>query len=276
MNESDLRIERYRLARERVLERIDAACARSGRRPAEVTLVAVSKTVPADALRDGVAAGLDLLGENRVQEGAAKVAEVPGARWHLVGPLQSNKARRALEVFDSIESVDSVELAERLDRLVREVRPGTRYPVLLQVNVDVDPAKAGFQPGDLAAALGPIGELSAVDVRGLMTIGRLAERPEDARSTFRVVARDIRTTAWRRRLDRGGPVDGHDRRLRARHRGGSDDRAGRSSHLWGACPRSRPWSRRGPPPLTSRAVRSPSAGRLAATSSPSSLPWRAF
>ncbi len=271
MSESDLRIERYRLARERVLERIDAACARSGRRPAEVTLVAVSKTVPADALRDAVAAGLDLLGENRVQEGAAKVAEVPGARWHLVGPLQSNKARRALEVFDSIESVDSVELAERLDRLVRAVRPGTRYPVLLQVNVDVDPAKAGFQPGDLAAALGPIGEPQR----------HRRPWPHDDRAAggaargcaidVPVVARDIRTTAWRQRLDRGGPVDGHDRRLRARHRGGSDDRAGRSSHLWGACPRSRPWSRRGPPPLTSRAVRSPSAGRLAATSSPSSL-----
>ncbi len=185
MSESDLRIERYRLARERVLERIEAACARSGRRPAEVTLVAVSKTVPADALRDAVAAGLDLLGENRVQEGAAKVAEVPGARWHLVGPLQSNKARRALEVFDSIESVDSVELAERLDRLAREVRPGTRYPILLQVNVDDDPAKAGFQPDGLATALDRIGGLDAIDVRGLMTIGRLAERPEDARSTFR-------------------------------------------------------------------------------------------
>ncbi len=94
------------------------------------------------ALRDAVAAGLTLLGENRVQEAVAKVAEVPGARWQLVGPLQSNKARRALEVFDAIQSVDSVELAERLDRLVPEVRPGGRYPVLLQVNVDLDPAKA--------------------------------------------------------------------------------------------------------------------------------------
>ena len=73
---------------------------------------------------------------------------MPGARWHLVGPLQSNKARRALEVFDAIQSVDSVELARRLDRLVPEIRPGRRYPVLLQVNVDDDPAKAGFDPDD--------------------------------------------------------------------------------------------------------------------------------
>jgi hypothetical protein len=185
MNEPDARVERYRAARERVLERIAAAAARAGREPSDVTLVAVSKTVPADALRDAVAAGLDLLGENRVQEGAAKAPEVPGARWHLVGPLQSNKARRALEVFDSIQSVDSIELAHRLDRLAREVRPGTRYPVLLQVNVDDDPAKAGFAAGELAGALDAIGDLDVLEVRGLMTIGRLVERTEDSRSTFR-------------------------------------------------------------------------------------------
>ena len=84
------------------------ACARAGRDPADVTLVAVSKTIRR-ALRDAVAAGLDLLGENRVQEAVAKVPQVPGARWHLVGPLQSNKARPAVEVFDAIESVDSIE-----------------------------------------------------------------------------------------------------------------------------------------------------------------------
>ena len=107
------------------------------------------------ALRDAVAAGLDLLGENRVQEAAAKVAEVPGARWHLVGPLQSNKARRAVEVFDAVQSVDSVELGGRLARLAEELRPGTRYPILLQVNVDGDPTKAGFAPDDLADARRP-------------------------------------------------------------------------------------------------------------------------
>ncbi len=195
------RIEQYRAARERVAARMADACARAGRRPAEVTLVAVSKTVPADALRDAVAAGLDLLGENRVQEGVAKAGEVPGARWQLIGPLQSNKARRALEVFEAIQSVNSVELARRLDRLAREVRPGTRYPVLLQVNVDDDPAKAGFAPGELAAALDGIGGLDAIDVRGLMTIGRLVARPEDARSTFR----SLRETSERLR-GAGAPI----------------------------------------------------------------------
>jgi len=179
------RIDTLRAARARVLERIAAACARSGREPAEVSLLAVSKTVPADALRDAVAAGLTRLGENRVQEGAAKAADVPGARWVLVGPLQANKARRALEVFESIQTVDSVGLAERLDRLAGELRPGARYPVLLQVNVDDDPAKAGFLPAELEAAIEGLARLEHLELGGLMTIGRLVDEPEAARPTFR-------------------------------------------------------------------------------------------
>ena len=178
------RIEAFRVARERVLARIAAACARVGRDPAEVTLLAVSKTVPADALRDAVSAGLDLLGENRVQEALAKAPDVPGARWQLVGPLQGNKVRKALETFESIQTVDSVALAERLDRLSGEMHPGTRYPVLLQVNVDDDPGKAGFLPPDLEAAIGRLGGLPNLDIRGLMTIGRLVDDPEAARPTF--------------------------------------------------------------------------------------------
>lgn len=172
-------------ARDRVLRRIAAACARVGRDPTEVALVAVSKTVDAGRLRAAVAAGLTLLGENRVQEGAAKASAVPGATWHLVGPLQSNKARRAVEVFDVIESVDGTELATRLDRLVAEVRPGQRYPVLLQVNVDRDPAKAGLSPDAILDALPVILALPNLAVGGLMTVGRLATDPDDARATFR-------------------------------------------------------------------------------------------
>ena len=177
----------YRAARDMVHARIEAACARVDRDPADVTLVAVSKTVPADRLRDAVSAGLDLLGENRVQEGVAKAAEVPGARWHLVGPLQGNKARKAVEIFECIESVDSVGLVERLDRLVSELRPGLRYPILLQVNVDDDPAKAGFQPRALGDAIGTLSKLQHLDIGGLMTIGRLVQEPSEARTTFRRV-----------------------------------------------------------------------------------------
>jgi pyridoxal phosphate enzyme (YggS family) len=179
------RIAAYRAARDAVLARIAAACERAGRVPSGVTLVAVSKTVPPDRVRDAVAAGLTLLGENRVQEGTAKAPEVPGARWHLVGPLQANKARKALGVFECIQSVDSVGLAERLDRLAGELRPDDRYPVLLQVNVDDDPAKAGFQPSVLADGLVALGALEHLEIRGLMTIGRLVGTPAEARTTFR-------------------------------------------------------------------------------------------
>ncbi len=183
------RAETIWVARERILGRVGEACARAGRDPGAVTLLAVSKTIPAEVLRDAVAAGFNRFGENRVQEALAKAPDVPGARWQLVGPLQGNKARKALEVFESIQSVDSVELAERLDRIVGDLRPGARYPVLLQVNVDDDPAKAGFQPGSLEAAIdrtaGPLGALACLEIRGLMTIGRLVDDPEAARPTFR-------------------------------------------------------------------------------------------
>ncbi len=190
MNAHVASVDALRAARAAVLARIEAACARVERDPVGVSLVAVSKTVDAVRLRDAVAAGLTLLGENRVQEGAAKAPEVPGATWHLVGPLQSNKVRRALEVFDTVESVDSVDLAERLDRVAREVRrsgPADRYPVLLQVNVDGDPAKAGFTTAALPEALAAISALDALEVRGLMTIGRLVPEPEAARPTFRAL-----------------------------------------------------------------------------------------
>jgi len=178
-------IEAVARARDAVLTRIALACGRVGRDPASVTLLAVSKTVDPARLRDAVAAGLTTFGENRVQEAAAKTLEVSGAEWHLIGPLQSNKARRALEVFASIQSVDSLDLARRLDRLVPEVRPGGRYPVLVQVNVDRDPAKAGFQPTEVDDAVSALLDLPNLDMRGLMTVGRLTTDPEEARQTFR-------------------------------------------------------------------------------------------
>ncbi|MEO8230266.1 MAG: YggS family pyridoxal phosphate-dependent enzyme [Chloroflexota bacterium] len=181
-------------ARAVVLERIAQACATAGRDPTSVRLVAVTKTVPPERIRAAVAAGLTTLGENRVREAEVKIDAVPGASWHLIGPLQSNKARRAVQTFEMIESVDSIELAARLDRVVREDRGleprgpvpvHLRLAVLLQVNVDDDPAKAGFRTNDLAAAVASLGSLEALRLDGLMTIGRLAEDPEAARPTFR-------------------------------------------------------------------------------------------
>ena len=189
-------------AKAAVAERIAMACARVGRDPASVTLVAVSKTVDAERLRAAVAAGLTTLGENRVQEAAAKAGLVPGATWHLVGHLQSNKVRLALDIFETIESVDSVELATRLDRLRAAAFEGSdpsspgslastargsdtaRHAVFVQVNIDEDPAKAGFLPDALPAALPAVLALPNLEVRGLMTVGRLAASPEAARPTF--------------------------------------------------------------------------------------------
>ena len=187
MTDRSAEVEALRSSYEAVLGRVAAACRRAGRDTADVTVVAVSKTVETDRLRAAIEAGITTLGENRVQEAEGKVGDVAGGRWHLVGPLQSNKARRALETFDVIQTVDSVALAERLDRLAREVRgagPSARYPVLLQVNVDDDPSKAGLSPDDLPDAIDAIGRLDALDAQGLMTIGRLVSDGDAARPTF--------------------------------------------------------------------------------------------
>jgi len=173
----------FRAARDGVLERIRAACSRAGREPRDVTLVAVSKTVPAERLRAAAAAGLTLLGENRVQEGVAKRPLVPGAAWHLIGPLQSNKVRQAVTAFDAIETVDSVELAARIARIAAE-EGRAPYPVFLQVNVDEDAAKAGFDPAKVEAVLPEVASLPGLELAGLMTIGRLAGTPGEARATF--------------------------------------------------------------------------------------------
>lgn len=177
-------VEAFRRAREDVLARIAAAAVRVGRDPAEVTLVAVSKTVAAERVRAAVAAGLTVLGENRVQEGAAKAPEVPGAVWHLLGPLQANKARKAIEAFDVLEAVGSVDLAERLDRIAGDLRVGRPLPVLLQVNVAGDPAKSGFDEASVEAALPVVASLANLRLDGLMTIGRLVPSAEAARPTF--------------------------------------------------------------------------------------------
>lgn len=189
----------FRARRDALSIRVDRACGRARRDPASVTVIAVSKTALAGQVAAAVAAGFTTLGESRVQEAAAKIPLVAGARWHLVGRLQGNKARQALELFDMIETVDSVDLAVRLDRIWRELgddladgglagelgeaRPG-RFPVLLQVNVDADPAKAGFVPEEAEEALHDLVALPNLDVRGLMTVGLLFGTPEEARPTF--------------------------------------------------------------------------------------------
>jgi pyridoxal phosphate enzyme (YggS family) len=192
-------------ARAAILGRIADAATRGGRDDGDVRVVAVSKTVDADRIAAAASAGWDTFGENRVQERAAKAGALAAVRaeWHLIGPLQSNKARRAIELFDVIETVDSVELATRLDRITGEVRPGDQLRVLLQVNVDEDAAKAGFDTAGIDRALPEILELRNLRIDGLMTVGRLVGSAEAARPTFvalrtlseRLRARDPRVGA---------------------------------------------------------------------------------
>jgi hypothetical protein len=130
--------------------------------------------------------GLTDLAENRVQEAEAKVSDLPQARWQLVGHLQSNKAGRAVELFECIESVASVELARRIERFA--VASGKApYPIYLQVNVDDDVGKAGFSADGVERALPEIAALAGIELRGLMTVGRLVASPSQARPTFKAL-----------------------------------------------------------------------------------------
>jgi len=148
-----------------------------------VTLLGVTKTVPVEQIRAAIALGLTDLGENRVQEAEAKAADLPAVAWHLVGHLQSNKAGRAVELFEQIHSVDSIDLARRLSRLATAAGR-TPLPVYLEVNVDRDPHKSGMAVSDLERALPELVTLPGLELRGLMTVGRLVSNPEDTRPTF--------------------------------------------------------------------------------------------
>jgi hypothetical protein len=167
-----------------VRERIARAAERAGRRGDDVLLIGVSKTVDVARIRAAVAAGLRVLGENRVQEAKVKIAELGRlAAWHLIGHLQTNKARDAVELFDVIHSLDRLELARELER--RAAVRGEAVEALLQVNLAAEPTKGGFNPEAVGEALDVIGKLPHVQVTGLMTIPPTVERAEQARPWFR-------------------------------------------------------------------------------------------
>lgn len=172
---------------ERVRERIALAAERAGRRADDVLLVGVSKTVDLGRIRVAVEAGLRALGENRVQEAKGKIAALGRpVPWHLIGHLQTNKVRDALDLFDLIHSLDRLELAQECDRRARQ--RGRPVEALIQVNVGAEVSKGGFAPDAVADALGAIAALAHVRVRGLMTIPPAVERAEDARPWFRALA----------------------------------------------------------------------------------------
>lgn len=184
--EEDARSSRLFAAIEQVRQKISAAALRSHRRVEDVTLVAVSKTHPADAVREAIAAGLTDFGENRVQEAEAKIPEVgrDAARWHLIGHLQSNKARRAVELFDWIHSVDSVDLARRIDRICDEV-DREELPVLIQVDLGHEATKTGVPEKDLREVVDAVRECDRLRLRGLMTLPPFFETAEKVRPYFK-------------------------------------------------------------------------------------------
>src|SRR5687767_6127502 len=167
-----------------IRRRIEAACARSGRDPASVTLVAVTKGQPPEAVRAAVEAGQLVFGENRVQEAKAKISQCPGsARWHMIGHLQSNKARDAVALFEMIESVDSLSLAVEVNKWAEKSAKTMR--VLLEVNVAGESSKFGYNPDRLLEEFLEINSLPKIEIHGLMTVAPWAQEPEKVRSVFR-------------------------------------------------------------------------------------------
>jgi PLP dependent protein len=167
----------------RVRARIADAARRVGRDPREITLVAVSKGQPADAVRQAIASGQDLFGENRVQEALAKMAAVgKPAHWHLIGHLQRNKASQAAGRFQLIHSVDSVRLIDELERLAAAA--GREQALLLQINVSGEASKSGAPPGELPSLLDRLDASPHLRGEGLMTIPPWSEDPETTRPHF--------------------------------------------------------------------------------------------
>ena len=168
-----------------VLDEIRRAAVRAGRVPDQVRLVAASKTVPVERLREAVDAGIRHLGENRLQEALPKIDRLDreGVLWHFIGTLQRRKVKSVVGRFETIHSVDSLALAEEINRQAREA--GLRQRVLLEVNLAGEASKGGFAPTELAEALPALSELSGLDIRGLMAIPPPTPTAEDARPYFR-------------------------------------------------------------------------------------------
>jgi pyridoxal phosphate enzyme (YggS family) len=168
----------------RVRERIEAAASRVGRDPQAVRLVAVSKTVGPERIREAVEAGAKILGENYLQEAQKKMAALgPGVLWHFIGHLQKNKARQAVRLFDLIHSVDSLPLAEELSR--ESLKAGKVQPVLLQVDLSGEETKFGAPEEEIVRMAEPLSALEGIAVKGLMTMPPYGEDPEDSRPYFR-------------------------------------------------------------------------------------------
>ena len=172
----------------RVRERIAAAAERVGRRAEDIVLVAASKTVSPDRIALAAQAGIADFGENYVQEAQPKIAQIGrGVRWHFVGHLQTNKAKQAVALFDVVQTVDSERLAAELDRRARAA--GRTLPVLIEVNTGGEETKFGAAPDDVPRLAEAVAGLDALELKGLMTMGRLGASSEDARPCYALLRR---------------------------------------------------------------------------------------
>lgn len=168
-------------------QRIGLACARAGRSPESVRLLPITKGFPAETVTRAMGLGLTEFGENRIQEAEPKIAAVtPRPRWHLVGHLQSNKAKRAVQLFDVIHSLDSPAIAREVAK--RAAQEGRAPTCLVEVNTSGDSTKYGAASGEALALLRFVRELAPIRLSGLMTIGPLSGGPEGARASFRTLA----------------------------------------------------------------------------------------
>jgi len=187
-----------------VRARIAAAAARVRRKPEDITLMAVSKTVEPERIHEAYEAGLRVFGENRVQEfekKAAVLADLKEAEWHLIGHLQSNKAKKATELFSAVDSIDSLHLAEKLNQAAGQA--GKTLHVLIELKVGEEASKAGIPAGspELDSLLNGMARLDRLQVRGLMTVPPFTDDPEGARMYFRLL-RDVRDRIAARSLPR--------------------------------------------------------------------------
>ena len=181
-----------------IQERIGTAALRAARNPAEIRLVAVSKTVSAENIQQAIAAGVTMLGENYVQEARNKIARIgKQVEWHFIGHLQSNKARYAVDLFSMIHSVDRLSLAEELDQAAN--KHGKIVPILIQVNISGEESKSGINPQETLQLLKRIAGLQHLSIQGLMTMPPWFEDPEDARPYF-IALRKLRDKLSREKM----------------------------------------------------------------------------
>lgn len=167
-----------------IIERIRKAALRAGRSPDSIRLIAVTKTVPPDRIKDAVACGIAHIGENRLQEALPKRDELASEplTWHFIGHLQTNKTKKIAESFDWVHSVDRLAVGEALDRHLEGRR---RMPVLIEVKLGNEPNKSGATEGDLPTLVNAISQLHSLELRGLMVVPPPVEHPEEARGYFR-------------------------------------------------------------------------------------------